>query len=146
MYATHGHNDHIGCISALLESLGDVPVYMHIGDRSMIRSQIEERAKKGKEVDSHGSGNNQLALHLLTNNEAIHVGERVVVLHPSIQSRASASTPPGTPRVAAVSSSTRYFSRETPSSAEASAERTSKAGSVHREGTSYVVRTSCSCH
>ncbi|OAO12698.1 MBL fold metallo-hydrolase like protein [Blastocystis sp. ATCC 50177/Nand II] len=67
IYATHGHGDHIDCISALLDSIGDVPVHIHIGDKGMIRSQMEERVKQGKAFN----------LQLLTSNEEIHVGERV---------------------------------------------------------------------
>ena len=40
IFLTHAHKSHITCIGDIIESFGDIPIYMHESDRELFEANI----------------------------------------------------------------------------------------------------------
>ena len=52
VWLTHAHFDHVGGITALLRTAGEVPVHMHPADEPLLRNAVASAARFGLEIEA----------------------------------------------------------------------------------------------
>ena len=50
IFLTHAHKSHITCIGDIIESFGDIPIYMHESDKELFEANIPKEVLNSNDV------------------------------------------------------------------------------------------------
>lgn len=50
IFLTHAHKSHIACIGDIIESFGDIPIYLHESDRKLFEENIPKEVLSSNDV------------------------------------------------------------------------------------------------
>lgn len=50
VFLTHAHKSHIACIGDIIQSFGDIPIYLHESDRALFESNVPKEVLESNDV------------------------------------------------------------------------------------------------